>query len=140
MDFDVYDETVQRIAEQCSKATTGARAVTPIVNEAMREAVAAVNRDASINKVILSANEKGCIVQYQHGNRGIAGIGDADFECDGIYRVTGKSIMNICTTLLDEYRLAGCSQDFTKEFGQFVHMTLVYLFDSCRPAECNLDN
>lgn len=138
--FDISDEALQRIAEQCSKVTTGARAVTPIINEAMREAVAAVNRDTSIKKVVLSANEEECIVCYEYGDRDMASIGDADFECDGIYRVTGKSIMDICTTLFEEYLLAGCSQELTKEFGQFVHMTLVYLFDRCQPAERSLDS
>lgn len=140
VDFDISDQAVQRIAKQCSKTTTGARAVTPIVNRVMRAAVSAVNKDGSINKVILSANEEGCIVQYEHGDRGVASIGDDDFEFGSSYHMTGKSVMNICTILSNEYLLAGCNPEFVKEFDQFVHMTLVYLFDVCSPAERDLAN
>ena len=45
VDFSVSDEAVERIAEQCTKATTGARAVTPLVNDALREAISAVGGD-----------------------------------------------------------------------------------------------
>lgn len=138
--FDISEEAVQRIAEQCSKATTGARAVAPIVSDALREAIAKVGEDRTVNKVVLTANEDGCFVQYERGERGITSVDDAHLELCGPYHLSGNSVLDVCTNLFSEYLSAGCSQDFTEEFGLFAHMTMVYLFDTCRPSEHNFDN
>lgn len=138
--FDISEEAVQRIAEQCSKASTGARAATPIVSDALREAIAAVGKDHTIRKVVLTANEDGCFVEYERGERGIASVGDATNTLCEPYRISGDSVLDVCTNLFSEYLAAGCDQEFTKEFGNFVHMTMVYLFDTCRPSERNFDS
>ena len=138
--FDIADAAVERIAAQCADATTGARAVMPIVNSVLREAITLVGRDSGINKVILSANQEGCFLQYEHGRRDVASVGSDKKETYPSYRVAGQSVMDICDTLCDAYLLTGCDREFTEEFVRFTHMTLVYLFDRCRPTERNLDS
>lgn len=66
--FDISKQAVQALAEQCMCSLTGARAVNPLVNRLMRKAIADVEKDASIRKVILDAEDGNCCVRYEHGD------------------------------------------------------------------------
>lgn len=69
VDFMISDAAVQYLCNFCKKASTGARAVNPAINDVMRKAIIEVDRDPSINKVILNADDAGCVLQYEHGER-----------------------------------------------------------------------
>ena len=138
--FEITDEAICYIAEQCSKASTGARAVTPIVNKAMRGAVAEVSRDRAINKVILSANEDGCCLQYEYGERGITSIGQYFRNCTRTYCMEADSVSVLANVFVDKYFLSGCDQERVREFGLFIKMTLTYLRFECTEPERNFDN
>lgn len=140
VDFYISDEAVFRIAEQCSKTTTGARAVTPIVNEAMRTVFAEVDKDRTINKVVLNANKDGCFVEYEHGDRGIVSLVAAAHDNFNSYDISGDSALDIAETLYREYLAVKCDQDFTQEFGVFVRMSLTYLQMACRKSERHFEN
>lgn len=139
VDFDISDEAIRQIAEQCSKTTTGARAVTPIVNKAMRSAVAEVGKDRTINKVILTANDDGCLAQYEHGARTLSSI--TDCFCGGEpYCINVGSISSMVNHLFRVYNAVGCNLDFSREFKLFIQMTLTYLFENCRESERTFDS
>ena len=138
VDFDITDEAVHCIAEQCTKATTGARAVNPIVNTVLREAIAKVGKDRTVNKVILTADDSGCIMQYEHGERGTSDIADIDYDFSNPYCVTGDSVADICGNLFGE--LTERTLEYVEKARPFVQMTLTYLFEVCRPSERTLDN
>ena len=140
VDFDISEEAICQIAEQCSQATTGARAVTPIVNEAMRTAFAEVDKDRTINKVVLTANTDGCFVEYEHGDRGVVSLVDADHDIFNSYDISGNSALDIAETLYREYLATKRDQDFTQEFGVFVRMSLTYLQTACRKPERHFEN
>ena len=140
VDFVISDEAVLQIAEQCAKATTGARAVMPLVNEALREAIAAVGRDKHICKVILIANKDGCCVQYEHGARGINAIGKCGQNSRNPYCLSGASVQAISAKLCRQYRQVGCDPTFAREFSSFVRLTLTYLKTACSPSEFHFDN
>ena len=125
---------------QCSKATTGARAVNPIVNNVMRKAVSQVARDGGINKIVLSANDEGCFLQYESGKRGVSSIEMPAFSDAAPWCLSGKSVCTVVNRLCQEYREAGCSATFASEFKVFVSMTLTYLDSTCRSSELTFDN
>lgn len=140
VDFVISDEAVVRIAEQCAKATTGARAVTPLVNGVLREAISAVGRDKSIRKVILTADESGCYVQYECGDRGVNGIGQSGLNSRNPYCLSAVSIQAISAKLCRQYRQAGCDPTYAQEFSAFVRLTLTYLKTACRGSEFHFEN
>ena len=133
--FEVSDDAVHYIAEQCAKTTTGARAVNPIVNNVMREAVSLVTRDMSINKIVLSANDNGCYLQYRNGERGISSIGMTAFGNIAPWCLSGKSVSAVTNRMCQEYREVGCNSAFAAEFKVFVGMALTYLDTTCRSSE-----
>ena len=138
--FEVADEAVQRIAEECTKVTTGARAVTPIVNRAMRDAMAKVGSDSTICKVILSVNEHGCCARYEYGERELPSIGQVTSPDGKPAYMTGDSAMDVADLLCNAYSAARCSEDYAEEFGLFIKMTMTYLQATCRPSERRFDN
>lgn len=140
VDFDVTDEAVRRIAEQCSKATTGARAMTPIVNAVMREGIATIDRDKSINKVLLSADETGCCLRYEHGPRSTDCIGRVELNSKSPHRLPGESIETVLNQFCEEYQAVGADPAFVPEFKAFLGTALAYIDATCRPSEFNLDN
>lgn len=138
--FEVADEAVQRIAEECMKVTTGARAVTPIVNGAMRDAMAKVGGDSTICKVILSADEKGCCAHYEYGERELPSIGRVERSDGKPAHMTGESVMDVVDLLCNAYAEVGCDVDYAEEFSLFIKMTLTYLQATCQPSERRFDN
>ena len=138
VDFDITNEAIRRIAEQCAKATTGARAINPIVNQVLRQAIFDISKDNTINKVVLTADDNTCFVQYEHGERGTSDITDFDFDFDKPYCVSGESVNDICINLFGE--LPTRKLEYVEKLGPFVRMTLTYLFDVCHPSERTLDN
>ena len=69
VDFTITDTAVKYLCDYCNTASIGARAVNPVVNDLLRKAIAMVDRDLTINRVILDADETGCILRYEHGDR-----------------------------------------------------------------------
>lgn len=138
--FDISDKAIYHIAEQCSKAAIGARAVTPIVNQVMRRAVAEVSRDRNVNKVILSADESGCCVQYEYGERGVNSIGKYFRNCIRTHCMKADSVPALANMLMDKYFLSGCDREFAREFGLFAKITLSYLVFNCVESERTFDN
>lgn len=67
--FAISDAGTQMIAQRCMKLSTGARAVNPMINDAMRTAIAEVERNQKIHKVILDADGDNHVVRYENGNR-----------------------------------------------------------------------
>lgn len=68
--LDITDQAVDAITQQAMTSNTGARSITPLVDKLMRTALAQVERDASIGKVLLDENSDGfCFVRYIHNPR-----------------------------------------------------------------------
>lgn len=72
MEFLISEEGTEAIAQKCMGAETGTRAINPLVDAHMREAIATVESDNSICRVILDAREGTCFLSYEHGPRAYA--------------------------------------------------------------------
>lgn len=133
--FEIADTGVEKIAQQCMKSETGARAVNPIVNDMMRSAVDAVESDFTICKVILDADEDGCCVHYEHGPREYSFYDsprDKDYHWE---TVREADVTGLSRKLYRYYRLSSASIIARPQVKNFLDCALTFLFASCRPAE-----
>lgn len=132
--FDISKNAVTYIADLCSKSTTGARAVNPIINDIMREAIAMVDRDKAINSIILDAGDNGCFLRYEYGAREYSALEDNDLPRTPYY-LSAKTLSSMVTKLCNLYKKSECDPDYADEFKCFVHLTLVYLRYNTNPSD-----
>lgn len=132
--FDVSKSAISHIAHSCSKSKMGARAVNPIINDIMRQAIVMVDRDKSINSIILDAGDDGCFLTYEHGPRYSNAIGDSNVPCTPYY-LTAKSLSSMVTKICELYRKSGCDLDYADEFKYFVNTSLMYLHYHSNPSD-----
>lgn len=126
VDFEMTENAISYIAEQCTKSVTGARAVNPIINDIMREAITMVDRDKTINKVILEADKDGCCLIYEHGEREYSSI-ESNNISTAPYYITAKTLSSMVDNLCDLYKESNCDMDYIEEFKTFTHLSIVYL-------------
>lgn len=124
--FEMTDSSISYIAEECSRSVTGARAVNPIINDTMREAITMVDRDKTINKVILDANNSGCFLSYEYGEREYSSIGDNSIPTSPYY-LTAENVSSMVSNICDLYKDANCDPEYLDEFKTFTHLSIVYL-------------
>lgn len=67
--FEIKEEGSQRIAEKCMQMAIGARAVNPMINDLMWNAICEVERNQKICKVILDTGEEGLEIRFEYGLR-----------------------------------------------------------------------
>lgn len=65
----ITEDAVKTIADECIDSPTGARAILPLINDLMREAMTMVDRDERINKVVLDSKDGQCMITYEYGLR-----------------------------------------------------------------------
>ena len=124
--FDLADTAADTIARECMASGSGARAVTPIINDLMRNALSVVEQDVTINKVTLDAMGKKLCVHYGHGKRGYcySNVTDSDLP---IYRLKGKNVAALANKLCRYYRKAGGDLSVLPVLQAFLECTLEYL-------------
>lgn len=66
---DITPLCVERIAQKCLEANSGARAVNPLADGLMRRAIMNVENDGRINGVVLDVEGEELCVRYQYGAR-----------------------------------------------------------------------
>lgn len=138
--FEIADTGVEEIAQRCMKSETGARAVNPIVNDMMRSAVAAVESDPTICKVILDAEENGCCIRYERGARAYSFY---DFSQSDDYPwaiVKDATVASLADRLYQYYRLSDASITALPQVKAFLNCAITFLFISCRPSERIFDS
>lgn len=124
--FDMTENAISYIAEQCIKSVTGARAVNPIINDIMREAITMVDRDKTINKVILDVGEDGCCLSYEYGEREYSSIENNDIPSLPYY-ISAKTLSSMVSNICDLYKEANCNMEYIDEFKTFIHLSIAYL-------------
>lgn len=133
--FEIADTGVEEIAQRCMKSETGARAVNPIVNDMMRSAVAAVESDPTICKVILDAEGDGCCIRYERGARAYSFY---DFSQSDDYPweiVKDATVASLADRLYQYYRLSDASITALPQVKAFLNCAITFLFINCRPSE-----
>ncbi len=148
--FEIADSGVELIAAKCMEASTGARAATPIVNEMMREAIAAVEDEETICQVILDADENGCCIRYGHGPREpVFSFADRKLRHEAaneaeaklpVHTVKSNNREACVRTLLRYYRNAGGDLDALPALRPFLELTVRFVHRRCKPSEFTLLN
>ena len=123
--FDITDMAVDTIARACIADSSGARAVTPIINDLMRNALSVVEQDETINAVTLNTTEQALCVEYRHGMRGCCYF-DANEELP-VHQLKGKSIAAITNKLCRYYRKANGTPSVLPVLQAFLECALEYL-------------
>lgn len=140
--FEIADTGVEAIAQKCmDDPSSGARAVNPIVNDIMRCAVTAVESQASICKVILDADEDGCCIRYEHGERTYAFRSQDDKkEEQPPVIIKAKNMPAMVRKLCRYYRNAGGELDTLPQLEAFLNCAITFLFTSCKPSEFTFES
>lgn len=137
--FEIADSGVEAIAQKCLDAGTGARAINPLVNDMMRSAVAAVESEFTICKVILDADEDGCCVRYEHGHRDYSFYDSARPKYHW-ETVREADVAGLVKKLYQYHRRSGANLLSRPQVKTFLDCALTYLFSSCRPSERTLES
>lgn len=126
--FALTEAAANCIAEICLSSGSGTRAVAPVVNEKMREAISEVERNANINQVLLEADERGLCVRYDYGTR-VYCYSSSNEENMLIHRIKGKNCTALVKRLCRYYRKAGGELSFLPTLELFLECALVYLYE-----------
>jgi len=117
------------------KSETGARAVNPIVNDMMRSAIAAVESEGTICKVILDTNEGGCCIHYEHGPREYSFYDSSQSNNCPWKTMKDANVPSLANKLYRYYRLSDASLIALPQVKMFLNCALTFLFVRCRPSE-----
>lgn len=138
VDFCISDAAVRYLCDFCKEASTGARALNPAINDAMRQAIAMVDRDASICKVILDADENGCVVECEHGERSEESLTQR-IRYTVPYIMRARSVESMADNLNSFYE--ACPQTMPKmELNAFLKLSLNYLKNYTRYSDFCFDS
>ena len=130
------DETaVQHIADCCTRAGTGIRAVAPHIHSAMHSALQQVEQDKTISKVVLEGDN----VRYEHGKRNSAVVFFRDtVRVRKIKVITSTSAQRLASILCTGYRRAGGNMHHVAELHAFLTCTIYYLFRCLPNGQCDM--
>jgi len=134
--FEITEAGVKAIAEKCMTSATGARAVNPLINDLMRCAIAEVERDVTINRVLLDAVDGECAVQYEHGPRAYTTFYKKKVEPKLFpYRVKARSIPGMTAELCKIYIDADGEAEVLDELQAFLNCALYFLKYNTNPED-----
>lgn len=141
VDFEITSAGADLIAQKCMKASSGARAVNPLVNDMMRGAIADLENDESICKVILDANGDACTIRYSHGCRKEADRNTPVAETEELrwHTVRAKNTPALIRKLCRYYRNAEGNLGILEQLEAFLGCSIPYLHRGCRHEEFNLE-
>ena len=132
--FTLTDAAANCIAEICLSSGSGTRAVTPVVNEKMREAISEVERNPQINHALMDAGEQGLCVRYELGQRTYCYC-DTEDEILPVHWIRGKTCKVLAKKLCRYYRKAGGDILFLPTLELFLECVLVYLSEDMPPKD-----
>ena len=98
-----------------------------------------VDRDLSINKVILDSDVTGIHVDYKHGKR-TKSVLKTDLLPDTPYYLTAKSVYSLVGQLCSLYKRAKCEPEYFEEFKVFTHLGLLFLNTETRPEDFSYES
>ena len=131
VEFLISEEGTETIAQKCIGAETGARAINPLVDAHMREAIATVESNNSICRVILDAREGICFLTYEHGPRAYAYRDPSRAiakETLPWHTVKANNPQAMVRKLCRYYRNANGRAETLDQLEAFLHCAVVYLY------------
>lgn len=125
--FALTDEAVDSIAQTCMESHSGTRAVTPIVNDLMRSALSAVERDEDINGIVLDVDEQGLRVRYEYGNRTYCHSHSSSAELQ-VHMLKAKNCKVLADKLCRYFKNAGGDLTIIPALQTFLECSMEYLY------------
>jgi hypothetical protein len=137
----ITPEGVEALAKVCMKSSdTGARAAEPLMSKYMREAIARVESDEHICKVILDAEGERACVHYEWGQRVAEEKKEEQSENARIHVVRAKNPKNLIDKLCRYYRNACGTTGAEEQWKAFLECAVIYMYRDCRPEEFTLES
>lgn len=139
VEFEVDDHAIEIITKKCTESKLGARAINPIVNDVMRKCFNELERDDSINKVILSGNDTDCVIQYKHGEKvheSVTSLFSSKVSVRFIERDDEKlaaSLIELVPTMKDD-------RVVMNELKAFIRVSLYYLKHYCSLSDYKFES
>lgn len=124
--FGITDTATDNVAQASMDSSGGVRAATPIINELMRSALSAVERDSTINAVVLDTKGQELFVRYEHGSRGYY-FSDNTADEFPTHQLKGKNVVVLVNKLCRYYRKSGGDTTALPVLQAFLECTLEYL-------------
>ena len=135
VDFEIDDLAVEYVANKCTESKLGARAINPIINDVMRDCFIALDREYSISKVYLSANENECFVYYERDNRRTQTLLDETSRPDIFF--ADEEPKSMIETMINIYERSTHERNVIVQLTAFLHLSIHYLYRCCpRPDRC----
>jgi len=137
----ITPEGVEALAKVCMNSSdTGARAAEPLMSQYMREAIARVESDEYICKVILDAEGERVCVRYENGQRGAEEKKGEQAENARIHVVRAKNPKNLIDKLCRYYRNACGTTGAEEQWKIFLECAVIYMYRDCRPEDFTLES
>ena len=128
--FELTDAAVNCIAQKCLDDGSGARAVTPIMNEVMGTAIMQVERNDRINRVCLDADGQDLCIHYDYGKRQYCYC-TAAAEEQQTHWIKAKSCEALAKKLCRYFQKAGSNTSAVPVLRAFLECSLEYLERNC---------
>ena len=122
----------------------------PLVNNLMRDALAEVERNRDIRKVILDSDENGCIIRYEYGERAYSfhkfkqDPEAADQKAYPVIWIKARTPDRLANRLCRHYASAVCEEPidmaFVPELRVFLTCALTYLSRYCRKEDFSFES
>lgn len=131
--MDIMPLCVEKVAQMCINAKTGARAVNPLVDGLMRWAILNVENDGRINSVVLDVEGEELCVRYQYGarKRYRSEQGQKTKKEQKVHIVKAKSIPALVRKLCRYYRNTDGDPETMAQLEAFLGCAIVYLRYEC---------
>lgn len=140
--FEMTETGTQCLAEKSMESSSGARAVLPLVNDLMRSAVAEVEENLQVCRIILDSDGKECCIRYENGERVFDAVEPAENKAEELpwHTVKAKNTDALIRKLCRYYRNAGGDDNMLAQLEAFLACAIPYLYGGYRKADFVLES
>lgn len=140
--FEISDAGIDKLSRKSTASHMGARVINQLVDDLVRPAIAKVEENSSICKVILDADADNCCIRYVYGEREgePAEVQPKQQEALSWHTVKAKNAEGLIRKLCRYYRNAGADGNTLEQLEAFLGCAIPYLQYGCREEEFNFDS
>ncbi len=132
--FEITSAGTEWLTQMCMNSGSGARAALSLVNDMMQDALAKLEEDDSISRLVLNAEGDKCCILYEHGNRSYCYHDPARINLPE-HIIHAKSTSALAQKLCRYFRKAGGAEKHIPELHAFLECSLEYLKASSPPED-----
>lgn len=138
--FEISDAAAEHIATKCTASPNGARSISPIIDAVMRKAIAYVDIDKNVNKIVLSVSDNNLFLDYQHGKRKAPLIQSSYTEYTETYLMPAESTEALVEKLINIYFENNSNKADCELLKSYLHCTLYFLKHNCEYSDFTLSS